>query len=199
MDILIVVYVICLLILLEILYFILRAIRYAVKMISFSRFINGLKKIDGICIRKHRSLFKACFGEKGRVDYTISVNGKEFEIRVITFISTNGRWNFEKDRDEYFVECRRRHRFFYKNHVNAEAPAHALDYKRESRLSKKPLMLDCENEKYDKQILLVYPWPYCVSHTDFEYRELTSGDKIGNYVVMDAEYFSKTILPTDEA
>ena len=197
MDLWIVLYAIALLLAIELVYALFKLSWYAVKMRAFSSFLKKLGKREGIHIQKHRGFVGALLGEKGKIDYTVEANGKKYEIALITFPSTRGRWNFEKDGDGYFIECRQRHRWFYKRRIHNAAPEHALDYRNETRLSKKPLVLP-EASDGCEQILLLYPWPHEVTHTDAAYTLISPGDKVAGRVLMDKEMLEKTLFPEEK-
>ena len=187
----IVLYGILLLIVIEIVYGTVKLFYYLCKLHVLLRFFKRLKK-SGVGITRHRPLKKTCFGEKGQADYTLEVNGKRYEISILTFPSTRGRWNFEKSADGYFIECRRRRILFYKKRNHSGIPEHALDYRNETRLSKKPLTLP-EASDGCEQILLLYPWPHEVTHTDAAYTLLSPGDKVAGRVLMDKEMLSREV------
>ena len=194
MDFFIVVYVIAFLILMWIMYGMLKIIWYTAKMLSLSSFMKSLGKEDEIEVIVHRGVFKTCFAKKGEVDYTIITKDKTYNIAIITFISTRGRWNFEKDKDGYFIECRRRPFLFYKKVRNSELPEHALAYKRETNFSRTELYFPDTKEDFEESVFLIYPWPRIVSHTDTKFQELIPGDKISGITLMDAEFLKKMIL-----
>ena len=193
MDLWIVLYAVLLLLAIELVYALFKLFWYAFKMLAFTSFLKKLGNREGIRVVKHRGFISAWLGEKGKIDYTVEADGKRYEIALITFPSTRGRWNFEKDGEGYFIECRQRHRWFYKRRFQSGAPEHALDYRNETRLSKKPLTLP-EASDGCEQILLLYPWPHEVTHTDAAYTLLSPGDKVAGRVLMDKEMLEKTFF-----
>ncbi|MBE6534479.1 MAG: hypothetical protein E7678_05890 [Ruminococcaceae bacterium] len=194
MDFLIIVYVIAFLILMWITYCLLKVIWYTVKMLSLRSFMKDLGKEDGIEVICHRTLLKTCFSKKGELDYTVITKDKTYNIAIITFISTRGRWNFEKDKDGYFIECRRRPFLFYKKVRNSELPEHALTHKRETKFLRTELYIPDAKERLEENVFLLYPWPHTVSHTDVKFQELIAGDKVAGVTLMDAELFRKNIF-----
>ena len=198
MDFIIVVYVIAILIALAILYAILKVIWYTVKMLALRSFMKDLGKAKKIQVISHRSLIKTCFSTKGETDYTVIAKDKTYKISILTFISTRGRWNFEKGKDGYFIECRRRHLFFYKKVRHSEMPEHALMYKGETKFAKNELSIPTVNNDNERCIFLLYPWPRTVSHTDAKFQELFPADSVAGITLMDAELLRKTILGSDE-
>ena len=198
MDFIIVVYVIAILIALAILYAILKVIWYTVKMLALRSFMKDLGKAKKIQVISHRSLIKTCFSTKGETDYTVIAKDKTYKISILTFISTRGRWNFEKGKDGYFIECRRRHLFFYKKVKHSEMPEHALTYKGETKFARSELTVPKVADETETPIFLLYPWPRTVSHTDAKFQELCPADSVAGITLMDAELLRKTILGSDE-
>ena len=193
MDFIIVVYVIAILIALAILYAILKIIWYTVKMLALRSFMKDLGKSEEIQVISHRSLIKTCFSTKGEIDYTVITKDKTYKISILTFISTRGRWNFEKGKDGYFIECRRRHLFFYKKVKHSEMPEHALMYKGETKFVKTELSIPKVTDDNERCIFLLYPWPRTVSHTDAKFQELFPADSVAGITLMDAELLRKTL------
>ena len=194
MDFFIVLYVITILIALAIVYAILKLIWYAVKMLALGSFMKDLKKENGIEVTSHRNILKTCFSKKGEIDYTVISKGKKYNISILTFASTRGRWNFEKVKDKYFIECRRRHAFFYKKPKHSEMPEHALRYKSETKFARSELYIPTAKGDAEKDIFLLYPWPNTVSLTDTKFQELFPSDTIEGVILMDAELLRKTVL-----
>ena len=197
MDFIIVVYVIAILIALAILYAILKVIWYTVKMLALRSFMKDLGKAKKIQVISHRSLIKTCFSTKGEIDYAVITKDKIYKISILTFISTRGRWNFEKGKDGYFIECRRRHLFFYKKVKHSEMPEHALMYKGETKFVKTELSIPKVTGDNERCIFLLYPWPRTVSHTDAKFQELFPADSVAGITLMDAELLRKTVLESD--
>ena len=191
MDFYLIIIALAILLCFHVLYACLKVIGYLFKIKAFSSFMKRIGKKEGVNVRKERTLFKTCFGQKGEVDYTVTANGKTYEICVLTFMSTRGRWNFEMNGKETFIECRRRPRFFYKKRAHAEMPEHALDYISEKRFARKPFTFTDVTDRYEKQIILLFPWPKCVSYTDNHYHELSSGDLLEGHTIMHTEEFSE--------
>ena len=180
----IVIYVIGLLLLLEALYALYKVIWYTVKILAFTQFAKKLTK-KGIIVERQRGIVSTFFGKKGLPDYIIKDKYKKYEVSVLSFISTHGRWNIEKTRSRFFIESRRASKFFYKKHVNSSVPDHALEYKNEMRLSRKELIITPIDSSFEKQIFLLYPYPKTITYTDQHYNELHIGDTVEKHVVMD--------------
>ena len=100
-------YVVQIILELIILYGVFKFIWYAVKILGFKRFISKISKRDNVKIETKRKFSEKFWGKKFDVDYIISVGEKKYEITVLSFISTHGRWNIEKTRTKYYAESRR--------------------------------------------------------------------------------------------
>ena len=168
------------------LYTVYKTIWYTIKMLSLKSFIKDMQK-SGAVVEPQRKFSDMIFGKKGEADYIISVDGKKYEISVLSFVSTHGRWNIEKTRSHYFIESRRQNKIFYSQYINSNTADHVAEYRGESRFSRKELFLTPIDPTFEKQILLVYPWPNRMTYTDARYNEVGSGEKIEGHVVMHIE------------
>lgn len=166
---------------------------YAVKMLALKGFARKLTK-KGAFVEQKRGVLAIAFGKKGMVDYIIDYKGKKYEVSVLSFISSHGRWNIEKARDCFFIESRRASRIFYKRRVHSGVPEHALEYKGELRVSRKELNVTPIDQSFEKQIFLLYPYPKKITHTDTRYTELFVGDEVEGHAVMDIDSLIKLIF-----
>ena len=174
------------LIFIALIYGLYKIVWYAVKMLAFTRFINKLVK-KGAKVERKRGGIGTVFGKKGVVDFVVKYKGKKYEVSVLSFISTHGRWNIEKTRTRFFIESRRASKFFYKKYVNSGSPDHLAEYKNEARISRKELYITPMDLSFEKQIFLLYPYPKRITYTDAHYNEIYVGDKVEGHFIMDVE------------
>ena len=167
-----------------------KIIWYTVKMLSFTKFIKKLIA-QGVDVKKLRKMKDIVFGNKGDPDFIITYNSKKYEISVLSFLSTHGRWNIEKTRTRFFIESRRESKFFYKKYVNSGAPEHVSEYKNEARISRKELTVTPIDASFEKQIFLLYPYPKKITYTDANYNELFVGNKVEGHFIMDIKALNK--------
>ena len=180
------------------LYAVYKTIWYTIKMLALKSFIKDMQK-SGAVVEPQRKFSDMIFGKKGEADYIISVDGKKYEISVLSFVSTRGRWNVEKTRNHYYVECRRQNKIFYSQYINSNAADYVAEYKGESRFSRKELFLTPVNESFEKQILLVYPWPNRVTYTDARYHDISSGmEQVDGHVFMDIKDLYQLVTGKEE-
>ena len=180
------------------LYAVYKTIWYMIKMLALKSFIKDMQK-SGAVVEPQRKFSDMIFGKKGEADYIISVDGKKYEISVLSFVSTRGRWNVEKTRNHYYVECRRQNKIFYSSYVNSNAADYVAEYKGESRFSRKELFLTPMDESFEKQILLIYPWPNRVTYTDARYHDVSSGqEQVDGHVFMDIKDLYQLVTGKDE-
>ena len=185
-DLYIIIYVLEILLLAALLYGLYKVIWYAVKMLAFASFMRNLTK-DGVTVQRKRGLFGMVFGQKGAVDYIVEHEGKKYEVSVLSFPSSHGRWNIEKTRTRFFIESRRASKFFYKKRSNSGEPDHVEEYKNEGRLSRKELYITPIDKSFERQIFLLYPYPKRMTYTDVKYNVLYVGDEVEGHVIMDAQ------------
>ena len=182
----VVIYVIGILLLAVVTYGLYKIIWYTIMMLAFTRFSHKLTK-KGAVVKQYRGVFGIVFGKKGLSDYIIKYKDKKYEISVLSFVSTHGRWNIEKTRTRFFIESRRASKVFYKKHVNSSLPDHVAEYKGEACVSRKELNITPIDPSFEKQIFLLYPYPKKITYTDAHYNELYVGDKVEGHVVMDVK------------
>ena len=139
------------------LYTVYKTIWYTIKMLSLKSFIQDMQK-SGAVVEPQRKFSDMIFGKKGEADYIISADGKKYEISVLSFVSTHGRWNIEKTRSHYYIESRRQNKIFYSRYINSNTADHVAEYKGESRFSRKKLFLTPIDPTFEKQILLDQGW-----------------------------------------
>lgn len=182
MGLIAIIYAIELIITAIVMYGIYKLIWYAIKMLIFKGIMR--KMSCNAAVERKRKFSEIFFGKKGPADYVITVDGKKYEISVLSFVSTHGRWNIEKTRNGYAIESRRASKVFFGKHVNSNQPDHVAEYKGESRVSRKELLLTPVDESFEKQILLLYPYPARITYTDAHYNELRPGDTVEGHVIM---------------
>lgn len=163
-----------------------KTIWYIIKMVSFTKITKKLTE-QGADVQKLRKTKDIVFGKKGYPDFVITYKDKKYEISVLSFISTHGRWNIEKTRTRFFIESRRASRFFYKMHVNSNAPEHVREYKNEVRVSRKELYITPIDVSFEKQIFLLYPYPKRITYTNTQYNEVYIGNSVEGHVVLNVK------------
>lgn len=189
----VVIYVLEILLLAAVLYGLYKIEWYIIKIVALKRFAHKLTK-NGAVVEKKRGLFAIVFGKKGIADYIIEYKGKKYEISVLSFISSHGRWNIEKAGDVFFIESRRASKIFYKRRVHSGVPDHALEYKGELRVSRKELNITPIDPSFEKQIFLLYPYPKKITYTDTNYNELYVGCEVQGHIIMDVEALKKMLF-----
>lgn len=170
-----------------------KIIWYIIKMLFLIKFIKKLTK-KGADVQKLRGSSDVVFGKKGNPDFVVTYEDKKYEISVLSFVSTHGRWNIEKTRTRFFLESRRASRFFYKRYVNSGVPDHVAEYKNEARISRKELTITPIDLSFEKQIFLLYPYPQKITYTDANYNELYIGNKVEGHVIMDIKTLNKLLF-----
>lgn len=116
----------------------------------------------------------------------MTYQGKRYEVSVLSYISTHGRWNIEKTRTRYLIENRRSSKLFYNRYVNSAAPDHVAEYKNELSLSRQEFYMSPMDSTCELQIFLLYLYPKKFTYTDAHYNDLYVGDKVEGHVIMDA-------------
>ena len=170
-----------------------KVIWYIVKILSFSKTVKKLID-DGVEVQKLRKMKNTVFGKKGEPDFIVTYKDKKYEIVILSFISTHGRWNIEKTRTRFFIESRRGSKFFYKMHVNSNAPEHVREYKNEVRVSRKELYITPIDSSFEKQIFLLYPYPKRITYTNAQYNEIYIGNEVEGHTVMDVKALKKLLF-----
>lgn len=188
-----IIYAIGVLLLAAFLYGMYKIVWYTVKMLKFTRFAKELTK-KGATVEQQRGIVGTVFGKKGFPDFIVKYHDKKYEISVLSFISTHGRWNIEKTRTRFFVESRRASKIFYKKSVNSSAPDHVLEHQGEGRVSRKELKISPIDPSFEKQIFLLYPYPKRITYTDAHYTELYVGDSVEGHVIMDIKTLSDLLF-----
>ena len=161
-----------------------KVIWYTVKMILLRRFVRKLTQM-GVEVEQQRAFLNIILGQRGMPDYIMTYQGKRYEISVLSYISTHGRWNVEKTRTRYLIESRRSSELFYNRYVNNSAPDHVAEYKNELSLSRQEFFVSPIDPTYGQQIYLLYPYPKHFTYTDAHYNDLYVGDKVEGHVIMD--------------
>ena len=173
----------------SILYTIYKIIWYTFKMILLRSKLNKLTS-SFIGIKFVRPFYKIIFGHKGAPDFIITRKGVNYEVSVVSSISTHSRWNFEKTRNHCYLEVRKYGKWFYNLYKNsADVPDHVKMYKRENKFSRHMLELSEVSDNCEKQILLLYPRPKMVTYTDTKLEYLKPGDKVLGHEIMYLEDF----------
>lgn len=174
-------------------YFLYKIVWYAVKMFALKKNMKQLKE-KGVDVQALRKFSDISFGKKGDPDFIITYKDKKYEISVLSFLSTHGRWNIEKTRTRFFIESRRASKIFYKLHVNSNAPAHVGEYKNEARVSRKELYITPIDSSFEKQIFLLYPYPKRITYTDANYNEVYVGNEVEGHIVFDIKAFNNLLF-----
>lgn len=175
------------------LYAIYKVIWYAVKMLVLRMKLKKCKS-DGLSVEFKRPFYKTVFGKKGETDFIVSNKRERYAVSVISFVSTHGRWNFERAQDDTYIEARRYNRIFYNLYVNTGTePEHSKDYRRETRFSRNRLYVSPEEASGDKRVLLIHPRPKLLTYTDTRFRYLGAGDSIFGYQIMYASDFFEAL------
>ena len=165
---------------------------YLVKIASFRNKLRTLQK-QGYRVEAKRSILSMFLGKKGLLDLCIEIDGKEYEMYLLSFISTHGRWNIEKEKDLYYAEARRYNRIFYNAYRNSsDEPEFSREFRRESGFRRCIFHLPQENASPDdRKIILVYPTPRCLSHTEKKFEYMKSGSVFHGYTVVYLKDFAK--------
>jgi len=161
-------------------YSVYKLIWYMIKLLHLCAILQKFKS----SIKVESSIFDIIFHRKRAVDLTIDKRDVKYEVFVLSFISTQGRWNIEKERKGYSAEARRKNLIFYKNVKHSGTSEFASEFSRESRFQRIDLNLIKDEVPNTKKILLVYPRPKTLTyaHTKLEY--LRSGSIVEGYEIM---------------
>lgn len=174
---------------LMLLYAIYNCIWYTVKLISLRTKIGKLTSGE-VSVKFTRPFYKVIFGQKGKTNFAVFTKHEKIAVSIISFLSTRGRWNIEKTRNErFYIEARMYNKIFFNNYVNTGTePEHSKDYRRESRFQRCRLYLPLTEETgCDKHILLMFPRPKLLTYTDTRLEYLNSGDTLCDYTIMYAD------------
>ena len=174
-------------------YILFKVIWYAVRLLVLRA---KMKRLDGprVRVQPQRAFRHIVFGKREGVDYVIHAGLKKYEVYVITFLSWHGRWNIEKGKDGYFVECRRASKIFHGMYTKRSREEYTTVYRNEYRVKRRELALTPRDDSLEKQILLLYPWPQTMTYTDSAYHEMIEGDCVDGYVLMSLEGLAETLL-----
>lgn len=176
-----------------ILYTMYKVVWYSIKMLSLKRKLKEMNSGSTVVYPK-RNFIKTIFGNKGFPDFVITTPNTSCEVSIISFISTHSRWNIEKTHSDYYIEVRKKNNVFYKaERTTGTEPEYARDYRRETRFIRSKLFISPFNEKFDKQILLIYPRPQHLTYTENRHEHITSGSLVGGHEIMYEDAFFELI------
>lgn len=176
-----------------VLYSIYKVIWYIVKILVLFGKVSKLAR-GGVTVQWLRHPLKIIFGQKGVPIFTVGMSGKNYEVSVLSFISTHSRWNIEKTRTRYLFEVRKYNKILYNVYNNSGTePELSKEYRRETRLYRKELYVSPISEAYDKQMWLVYPKPRLLTYTDTNWEYLIAGNIVGGHEIMYAKDFFEFI------
>lgn len=176
-----------------VLYSIYKVIWYIVKILALFGKVSKLAR-GGVTVQWLRHPLKIIFGQKGVPIFTVGMSGKNYEVSVLSFISTHSRWNIEKTRTRYLFEVRKYNKILYNVYNNSGTePELSKEYRRETRLYRKELYVSPISEAYEKQIWLVFPKPRLLTYTDTGWEYLIAGSVVGGHEIMYAKDFFEFI------
>lgn len=176
-----------------VLYSIYKVIWYIVKILVLFGKVSKLAR-GGVTVQWLRHPLKIIFGQKGVPNFTVGMSEKNYEVSVLSFISTHSRWNIEKTRTRYLFEVRKYNKILYNvyNNLGTESEL-SKEYRRETRLYRKELYVSPISEAYEKQIWLVFPKPRLLTYTDTGWEYLIAGSVVGGHEIMYAKDFFEFI------
>lgn len=176
-----------------VLYSIYKVIWYIVKILVLFGKVSKLAR-GGVTVQWLRHPLKIIFGQKGVPIFTVGMSGKNYEVSILSFISTHSRWNIEKTRTRYLFEVRKYNKILYNVYNNSGTePELSKEYRRETRLYRKELYVSPISEAYEKQIWLVFPKPRLLTYTDTGWEYLIAGSVVGGHEIMYAKDFFEFI------
>ena len=176
-----------------VLYSIYKVIWYIAKILVLFGKVSKLAR-GGVTVQWLRHPLKIIFGQKGVPIFTVGMSGKNYEVSVLSFISTHSRWNIEKTRTRYLFEVRKYNKIIYNVYNNSGTePELSKEYRRETRLYRKELYVSPISEAYEKQIWLVFPKPRLLTYTDTGWEYLIAGSVVGGHEIMYAKDFFEFI------
>ena len=176
-----------------VLYSIYKVIWYIVKILVLFGKVSKLAR-GGVTVQWLRHPLKIIFRQKGVPIFTVGMSGKNYEVSVLSFISTHSRWNIEKTRTRYLFEVRKYNKILYNVYNNSGTePELSKEYRRETRLYRKELYVSPISEAYEKQIWLVFPKPRLLTYTDTGWEYLIAGSVVGGHEIMYAKDFFEFI------
>lgn len=176
-----------------VLYSIYKVIWYIVKILVLFGKVSKLAR-GGVTVQWLRHPLKIIFGQKGVPIFTVGMSEKNYEVSILSFISTHSRWNIEKTRTRYLFEVRKYNKILYNVYNNSGTePELSKEYRRETRLYRKELYVSPISEAYEKQIWLVFPKPRLLTYTDTGWEYLIAGSVVGGHEIMYAKDFFEFI------
>lgn len=176
-----------------VLYSIYKVIWYIVKILVLFGKVSKLAR-GGVTVQWLRHPLKIIFGQKGVPIFAVGMSGKNYEVSVLSFISTHSRWNIEKTRTRYLFEVRKYNKILYNVYNNSGTePELSKEYRRETRLYRKELYVSPISEAYENQIWLVFPKPRLLTYTDTGWEYLIAGSVVGGHEIMYAKDFFEFI------
>lgn len=176
-----------------VLYSIYKVLWYIAKILVLFGKVSKLAR-GGVTVQWLRHPLKIIFGQKGVPNFTVGMSGKNYEVSILSFISTHSRWNIEKTRTRYLFEVRKYNKILYNVYNNSGTePELSKEYRRETRLYRKELYVSPISEAYEKQIWLVFPKPRLLTYTDTGWEYLIAGSVVGGHEIMYAKDFFKFI------
>ena len=176
-----------------VLYSIYKVLWYIAKILVLFGKVSKLAR-GGVTVQWLRHPLKIIFGQKGVPNFTVGMSGKNYEVSVLSFISTHSRWNIEKTRTRYLFEVRKYNKILYNVYNNSGTePELSKEYRRETRLYRKELYVSPISEAYEKQIWLVFPKPRLLTYTDTGWEYLIAGSVVGGHEIMYAKDFFEFI------
>ncbi len=167
------------------LYLCYKVLWYLLKIMCFQIKLKKLQN-KGYRIKRKRSVVAMFFGKKGVLDFSVETQNQKYDVYLLSFLSTHGRWNIEKGEDCYFVEARRYNRVFYNAYRNSsDEPGHSREFRRESPFWKCVFHLpQADASSEEKRIVLAYPTPRLLTYTDKKFEYLQNGSVFDGYTVM---------------
>ena len=164
--------------------------RQTFRIFKLKRTIKNLAKNKCVKVEERRSVFEIIFGNKGSLDFVITVDDCKYLISIISFIygKRRLRWNVEKavDSDLMYIEVNFYSGMLYKNYKNAGKEANFLSFNKfETTLERHRLLLNdvvC-NDKIKNVLLFAYA-PEHLTYSDTKFKFLYSGDIVSGYKVM---------------
>ena len=172
-----------------VLYSIYKVLWYIAKILVLFGKVSKLAR-GGVTVQWLRHPLKIIFGQKGVPIFTVGMSGKNYEVSVLSFISTHSRWNIEKTRTRYLFEVRKYNKILYNVYNNSGTePELSKEYRRETRLYRKELYVSPISEAYEKQIWLVFPKPRLLTYADTGWEYLIAGSVVGGHEIMYAKDF----------
>lgn len=164
-------------------------IRQLFRILIVKKMFKDLAKDSNLKIERQRPMLKIIFGNKGDVDYTVTLGGNKYLISIISFLygKRRLRWNIEKsvDSDLMYIEARFYSGVLYRDYKKVSEPELFYHHKFETVFERHRLFLndECRDESAKKILLFAFP-PEHLTYSDMNLRFLNSGDNILGYEVM---------------